>query len=152
MSGQISSNILRLVICVAFISGLGFVSGCATPARRIKKNPDMYAKYDAATQQMIQQGRIDIGFDRDAVYLALGHPGRVTRRVAIDGEQEIWIYTEVVTRYHHVYGACDYSCPRRGHYHGSSYVSTYHNRERMRVVFEEGAVISIEALTKDTTH
>ena len=152
MTSRISSFFPRIGLCALLVIGLGFGSGCASPARRIKKNPDIYAKFDPAIQQMIQQGKIDIGFDKDAVYLALGEPGRVTRRVAKDGEQEIWSYIDVQPRYHHVYGRCGYGCPRHAHHHGSTYVESYQKRERMRVVFEEGAVTSIEALTQDRTY
>lgn len=70
-----------------------FVAGCATPESRIKKNPDVFNALPPNVQESVRQGKIDIGFSREAVELALGKPNREYTRRTQEGETMVWAYT-----------------------------------------------------------
>jgi len=67
-------------------------AGCATPASRIRRNPDLFASFPAAAQELIRQGRIELGFNPDMVRMALGAPDRTYRRTTAAGETLVWAY------------------------------------------------------------
>ncbi len=71
------------------------VSGCATPAYRIKKNPELFASFPPEVQEAVRQGRIEVGFTRDMVRMALGAPDRVRVRRTAEGLTEVWVYTGI---------------------------------------------------------
>lgn len=81
-------------IIVLFAAALAAFSlvGCATPASRIRQNPTLFESYSVEQQDLIKQGKVAIGFDMDAVRLALGAPDRVRTRVTNDGASQIWSY------------------------------------------------------------
>ncbi len=74
--------------------------GCSTPSRpstpssRIERNRKLFHTYPPSVQRAIWSGRIQQGFDRNKVYLALG---KATRKAAA-GENETWLYTKRVRR------------------------------------------------------
>lgn len=68
------------------------VAGCASPASRIRRNPELFASVPAADQELIKQGNIAIGFTPDMVRLALGEPDFIARRTDRSGTSEIWRY------------------------------------------------------------
>jgi outer membrane protein assembly factor BamE (lipoprotein component of BamABCDE complex) len=70
-----------------------FMSGCATPEARIKKNPELFATYPPEIQNLIREGRVDIGFTKDMVRFALGEPNHIYLRTSADRQTEIWAYT-----------------------------------------------------------
>ncbi|CAM2899517.1 hypothetical protein [Rariglobus hedericola] len=71
---------------------LGF-AGCATPDARIKRSPEVFARLSPDQQALVKEGRVAIGFDEDAVMLALGLPDRKWTRTDAKGTQEVWSYT-----------------------------------------------------------
>jgi len=71
---------------------LVFATGCATPASRIRRNPDLFASFPAPAQEQIRQGRIDLEFTPDMVRMALGSPDRTYRRTTQTGETLVWAY------------------------------------------------------------
>lgn len=72
-------------------------SGCSTPASRIKQAPEVFASYTPQQQDLIKQGKIAIGFDMEAVRLALGDPDRVRSRTTSDGTSDVWSYVTYET-------------------------------------------------------
>ena len=66
------------------------VAGCTSPAIRIQDNPTVFARLDAATQERIQQGKIEVGDAEEAVILALGRP----RRVAKLPDGGVWFFSD----------------------------------------------------------
>ena len=69
------------------------LAGCATPAARIKRNPDAFAQFPPEVQEKVRQGRIELGFTRPMVYIALGDPQRIYDRVSAGRTNEVWAYT-----------------------------------------------------------
>ena len=137
-------------IIVLFAAALAAFSlvGCATPASRIRKNPELFANYAPEQQTLIMQGKVAVGFDKDAVRLALGAPDHVRTRVTNDGASQIWSYV--------TYEAPDGMPLYRGWYHRYyawrdplyPWYDGYpdrREREHFRVVFDRtGHVSTIE--------
>ncbi len=78
--------------CVVLLAG-----GCGTPSARIKRNPDLFATFPPEIQANIRQGKVDIGYTRDMVYMALGDPDRRYLRKSATGEAEVWAFTDSYT-------------------------------------------------------
>ena len=68
-------------------------AGCATPAARIKANPQLFASFAPDVQAKVRQGEVALGFSRDAVRMALGDPARIYRRATTNDVNEVWAYT-----------------------------------------------------------
>jgi len=71
------------------------LAGCASPATRIKANQQLFASIAPASQELIKQGQIALGFTPDMVMLALGRPDVITRRTDASGTSEIWRWQSV---------------------------------------------------------
>jgi outer membrane protein assembly factor BamE (lipoprotein component of BamABCDE complex) len=86
-----------VVLCAAL--GVMLAAGCSTPASRIKKNPEVFNRLAPEVQEQVKAGRIDVGFSRDAVLLALGEPNRRYTRKTADSQTEVWSYTTDYSTY-----------------------------------------------------
>jgi outer membrane protein assembly factor BamE (lipoprotein component of BamABCDE complex) len=84
------TNRVRLFLFAAL--GAFCLAGCSTPATRIKANPEVFARLTPQQQALVQAGQIALGFDAEAVKLALGDPDRISVRTDADGETAIWHY------------------------------------------------------------
>lgn len=147
----------RLLTTLMLATSLGFLTGCQSVDDRIKQKPEVFAGLDAATQDKIKQGIIDLGFSEDAVYLALGTPDQKRESVTIAGKSTTWIYNTYYTRYD---GTQMIGYQRRVYYdpylrsyrvyYQPAYAEVYRDEkeERIRVVFKDGKVSVIEQ-TKD---
>jgi hypothetical protein len=132
-------------ILIAVLSALWLV-GCSTPATRIKADPETYARLTAEQQALVRAGQIGLGFDFDAVKLALGDPNRVSTRTDADGETVTWHYLTyeangrmLFTGYYHV---------GRGWWGGAAYpyyldFPDRQVRDRFSVQFKGGRVAAI---------
>jgi hypothetical protein len=72
---------------------LAVLTGCATPESRIKEKPEVFALFPPEVQANVKAGKIDIGYDKDMVYIALGKPDREYTRTTAEGTTEVWSYT-----------------------------------------------------------
>lgn len=135
-----------LAACAAACA-LAVLAGCSTPASRIKANPEAFARLSPHQQALVQAGQIALGFDEEAVKLALGDPDRLSRRIDADGETAIWHYVS-----YHYEGRILFT----GYYHTGRrwwgwgppypYYLDYPEREvrdRFRVEFRLGRVVAI---------
>jgi len=80
-------------------AGALFFGGCATPEKRISKNPDLYHSLPARQQQLVAQGQIAPGMSRDAVWLAWGGPEQKVNGYARGNTTETWVYFTTTTAY-----------------------------------------------------
>jgi len=53
------------------------VSGCNTIDHRIHEKPDVFNQLDPKAQAEIRQGRVEVGYTPDMVYIALGKPDKI---------------------------------------------------------------------------
>jgi hypothetical protein len=85
--------------CSAALSAAVLLAGCAhTPARRIERNPELFASFPPEAQDKIREGRIELGFTPPMVELALGAPNRRATRETERGVAEVWLYTRLDER------------------------------------------------------
>ena len=144
-----TSKFLR-VGCLALCAAL--LAACESPESRIKNSPEAYARLNPDQQELVRKGQIAVGFDMEAVRLALGDPTRIVTRTTAAGQHEVWHYVT----YEDSQGVIIYG----GYYHrwrgwaggpyfygGMPYYDGYPARvhDRLRVEFDSnGRVASIE--------
>jgi hypothetical protein len=68
------------------------LAACDTPESRISHSPDVFARLNPDQQALVKNGQIAIGFDMDAVKLALGDPERIVMRTDSNGQHQVWHY------------------------------------------------------------
>jgi len=134
-----------LITCTA----LAVLAGCVTPAARINRSPEVFAKLSTTDQQLIREGKVAVGFTPEMVRLALGEPDRVFTRTDASGVNEAWSYT--------TYETDDGVVLYRGYYHRDWCDPFYYpyymsspsrrTREYFKVVFSAGVVALIESQT-----
>jgi len=138
---------------LSLIGTLAFFTGCETVNDRIKEKPAAFAQADAAAQDKIKQGIIDIGFSEDLVYVALGKPDQKRESISPTGKTVTWIYNTYYQRYD---GTRFAGYSRRVYF--DPYLKTYRvyyrpvfaevytdeTEERIRIVFKDGKVAVIE--------
>ncbi len=123
-------------------------TGCSTRESRIKGNQAAFDALPSGEQANIRQGRIGIGYTPVMVMMALGKPGRVYNRMTDKGSVEVWAYRDKKPSFSFGMGV--------GGGGGSTAVGTGvgvttggdRGDDKMRVVFEEGKVTSIESRTR----
>ena len=147
----------RLLTTFMLAASLGFLVGCQTIDDRIKEKPEVFNKLDSVTQAKIKQGIIDLGFNEDMVYLALGKPDQKRESINADGRKETWIYNTYYDRYDGTRFAGYYRnlyydpfLKTYRVYYRPVYEDSYRTEkeERIRVVFKDGKVTVLEQ-TKD---
>lgn len=132
----------------------GILAGCATPESRIKKNPAAFNALPPAVQENVRQGRIDLGYSKDAVELALGAPNRKYTRKTADRLTEVWSYTRDEIRRDRQRADVRISGydskGRRTTYTDWAWVDVENRQEyeRLRVEFSDNAVTAIETLDR----
>jgi hypothetical protein len=137
---------------VALVLGALLLAGCATPEHRIKQNPALFASFPPEVQTNVRAGRIEVGYTKAMVRMALGAPQRVHTRTTQAGAAEIWIYTDVAyrSRIEPVESTYWYR-DRRGDLHPGSQLMWADMQQRyeyamLRVEFDGDKVKAIEAL------
>lgn len=145
MPSRLAPFLLRLLA----IAGIALAAACSSPRERIEENPETFARLPVEQQELIKQGRVGIGFNEDAVKLALGDPDRVTQRVDERGTSVVWRYVEyddagvpLYRGYYHRYYA-PYYAPFSAYPFYLDYPSRV-ERDVQRIVFRDGRVTAIE--------
>lgn len=137
---------------IAAAAALLAAAGCATPESRIKKHPDLYEGLDPAVQAAVAEGRVAVGFSRDAVFLALGEPNRTYTRTTAEGASEVWSFTATQTRYDRQRADVRVRYRDADGRTRSSWedvwvdVEQRQEYERLRIEFVDGVVTAIETL------
>mgnify|MGYP006294301461 CR=1 FL=1 len=128
------------------VSAALFLAGCATPQARIQRNQQMYASFPPEVKRTVREGKIELGYTRDMVYIALGSPDRRYERVTDAGTVEVWAYTDTELTHARVHraGWWPWWGPWYGPdpYYGS--VAVPREYEELRVEFRDARVTAIE--------
>lgn len=132
---------------------LSLLAGCSTVDKRIEEKSSLFAGLDAATQEKLRQGIVEIGYTPDMVYIALGKPDDKREKISAEGRELTWIYSS----YKQEYAGTGVAGHRRVIVHDPiakrSYVmwepvvvDVYNNRidDRIRISFRDGKVTVIE--------
>ncbi len=145
----------RLARFALFVLPVLFLSACATPDARIRKHQDLFDSFPPDVQENVRDGRIEIGYNEDMVFLALGKPDREYTRRTEDGEWTVWSYTDhyTQTRRQLVDGRFNVRDRRSGQTYtvrDSVWldVPTYHEYDRFRVEFDGDRVVAIEEINR----
>lgn len=133
-----------------FIAALLLAAACSSPASRIKKNQAAYDSWPPQVQELVKQGRVDVGFTADQVRTALGRPDRVYTRKTAEAAQEVWAWgggggprTGVSLGF----GSWGYGSGTSVGVGVGSGGYDYPD-DRVRVVFQDGKVVSAESREK----
>ena len=79
---------------------LGLVlAGCTTLQDRIQQRSATFAALDAATQNRLRLGRVDLGDTPDMVYIAIGRPTKTIDVTTADGRESTWVYVSFYEEY-----------------------------------------------------
>ena len=145
-------HIMKRILAVGMIALLA--AGCYTPASRIKKNPELFAGFPEDVQANVKAGRIDIGYTKDMVFIALGKPDRQYSRQTATGLTEVWAYItyETTTDRQRIDGRFR-GRDSTGVYRtvdGPAWVDVQQKREyeKLRVEFEGDTVRAIERMER----
>ncbi len=142
------------LLCAGLSGAVLWLAGCATPESRIKKNPELFASFPEEAQQKIRAGSIDIGFTPPMVEMALGRPDRQYSRRTAEGVSRIWSYTERDLRpaRQRVTGSFTVRVPGHGYRTVTDTVwvdvDQYLEYERLRIEYQDGAVVAIEEVQR----
>jgi hypothetical protein len=79
-------------ILAATVAALFFGTACSTVSSRIKERPGAFQKLPPPEQALVQAGKIQNGFDADAVYLAWGKADGITQGATPGKPSETWTY------------------------------------------------------------
>ncbi|HRJ47004.1 MAG TPA: hypothetical protein PKY38_06560 [Opitutaceae bacterium] len=140
-----------------FLPFLVLLAGCSTIDRRIEEKAAVFASLDPATQEQLRQGMVEVGYDTDMVYIALGRPDERRERVTAAGREQVWIYSTYFQEYvgTTTMGYRRYVTvhPRTGEriiYFEPIRTDIYRDRvdERIRITFINGRVTVIEQVQR----
>lgn len=140
-----------------FIPGLCLLlTSCLTPEarreNRISQQLDLFYEYPEDIRTMIRGGRIDIGFDENMVYLALGNPHSLSQRKDTAGSSTIWQFFRNIR--HTDYETMHVPVTHVDE-HGDSHIhyelvtvdhSWYEKRLKMQIEFVDGKVVAMETI------
>lgn len=128
----------------ALLALAALLAACSSPASRIKKEQAAFDSWPAAVQASVKAGRADVGFTAEQVRVALGRPDRVYSRKTPEGAQEVWAWGGGARTGVSVgFGSWGYGSGTSvgvGVGSGGDFPD-----DRVRVVFENGLVVSVEA-------
>jgi hypothetical protein len=136
---------VRIPLVFVVLSTALLLTACSTPAARIANHRSAFATFPASTREEIRQGRIEVGFTKEMVLMALGDPARQFVRRSDQGETDVWIYPRTGPRFSLGLGL-GADAAGRGGVGGGLAVSAGPSdfEEKMRVEFVVGKVTLIE--------
>ena len=132
------------------------LAGCATPEHRIQKNQEFFNTLPVAAQARIRGGQIDLNFTPGMVRIALGEPQRKILRRTLTGDTDIWLYSDSIRSYERQRADLDgliiNSSSGVRSVGGSAWINVPQEREfvRLRVEFQNGSVVAIEEISKES--
>lgn len=134
---------------LAILAAVALLAGCASPQTRIAENRALYDSLPAESQELIQEGRVAVGFTPEMVMLALGDPDRVYSRTDASGKSESWAYTSYrLGDGHRIYSGYYHRWyPMRYPYYLDFAFDDREVYERTKIVFKNGVVDSIEEVS-----
>jgi hypothetical protein len=84
---------MNVISALLFASIALFMVSCTSPiVKRIERNPDIYAALSPHHKDLVQQGRVEEGMTKKAVFLAWGKPDRAAKGSKNGREYEKWSY------------------------------------------------------------
>lgn len=132
----------------AAFAAIAFVLiACSTPASRIEDQQSAFDRYPPEVQNRIRAGDIGVGFYPEQVRMALGKPDRVYSRQTDAGTSEVWAYKDSTPALSFGLGGFGFG-GNSGVGGGVGVGTGGSDEDRIRVVFAEGRVVSVERTLK----
>ena len=100
-----------MTVVGCLLLSLLLLAGCETLDSRLLRNQALLTTLPPPHQDLIRQGRVQVGFTATEVYLAWGAPTHKAITENAQGRQEIWYYTTTQTETYY----------RREHYYDPEY-------------------------------
>jgi hypothetical protein len=124
-------------------AALAALAACTSVNSRIRDHQAAFDAYPPGVRETIRRGGVDVGFTKEQTALSLGRPDRTYTRKTADGEREVWAY------------GVESAQPRVGFGFGLGMggpvgigvgvsPDVQEGGANLRVVFENGAVVSVE--------
>ena len=129
---------------------VALLAGCQSLDSRIRESQPQFSAWPADVQAKIRAGKIDVGFTPPQVLVALGEADRKYTRTTTRGTAEVWAYLGGKGGFSLGLGMGSYGgSSAYGAGVGINTAPTYGaDDERVRVIFENGYVTSVEARSK----
>jgi hypothetical protein len=91
---------MKLVSAFLSAATLLLVASCTSPiVKRIERNPEIYNALSARHKALVQQGRVEEGMTKKAVFLSWGRPDRAAQGSRNGKAYEKWSYAGYVPTY-----------------------------------------------------
>lgn len=119
------------------------VTACSSVDSRVKDHQGAFATWPADVQEKVRAGKVEMGFTREMVEVALGKPDRQASRTTDRGAAEVWIYADKGPRFSIGLGVGS-SRGSTGVGGGVTLGDDFRDEENMRVIFDGNVVSAIE--------
>lgn len=140
---------IRLLLSLLILG----LAGCSTFEKRSAEKSAVFSTLDAATQENLSKGMVEVGYTPDMVYIALGSPDSKSEHTTAKGSEITWIYRAYYTEYQGTQTVgyrryVSYNPKTKTHfvYYEPVRVDLYRDRteDRIRITFSDGKVSVIE--------
>ncbi len=118
-------------------------ASCASVDSRVQKHQAAFNSWPADVQEKVRAGKVEVGFTKEMVRVALGEPDRLISRTTEHGVAEGWVYFDKGPKFSLGLGLGT----ARGHSAvggGVTVGDDWRDEEKLRVIFEGGRVSAIE--------
>jgi len=132
-------SLFVLIVAGALLLG----AGCASVESRVKDHQSAFSSWPPDVQEKVRAGKIEIGYTREMVEVALGKPDRFASRTTDRGQADVWVYFDKGPKFSVGlgFGSAHRSSAVGG---GVTIGEGFRDDENMRVIFEGGRVTAIE--------
>jgi hypothetical protein len=138
---------MTLIRSVSIVAFAALITACSTPASRIENKQAVFDSYPPEVQNRIRAGDVSVGFYPEQVTMALGKPDRIYSRQTEAGTSEIWAYRESTPALSLGLGGFGFG-GNSGVGGGVGVATGGNDDEKVRVVFANGQVVSVERTIK----
>ncbi len=142
---------MKTLVLLILLGAAGLMTGCSTVGRRIGRNQAVFDTYPPATQAKIRARKIEVGFSKKMVEIAIGRPDRVYTRTSSAKLTRIWAYVDHGPTFSVGIGFGS------GNYHHGGYMGfstvlvdgdRYDRYERLRIEFDGEVVAAFEEVNR----
>lgn len=143
----------RHLVPILLGAAILLLAGCSTINSRIRGKAVLFESLPVETQEKIRKGTVEVGYTPDMVFIAMGEPHEKRRIRSANRDGMTWVYNvyfqdwvgRVLVGHRRIVVRDEENKIIRV-YHEPVYQDVYRDRkeERIRIIFEDGAVSVIE--------
>lgn len=138
------------------LSAVLLIGGCQSStieSRRLERQSG-YDALSSEQRQLVDEGKIRVGMNEDAVFIAWGKPDQILQSETKDGITTTWLYHGHVLESQHAWRYREIQT-----HNGATFLERYLDQDyqsrdyvRAEIVFREGAVVEWRTLAKPTNN